>query len=122
MRTKRPEVIDDPFLIRTEIVHYKVDVKECEIGEKASYAVPGKESQDRANDDAHHEVMSEQVVILPVRNGAEDYTQTVQIMNAVIPIMKIKAIEKMNTNALSTPSAKFDAPENIVPFLYYLNK
>jgi hypothetical protein len=35
-------------------------------------------------------------------------------MNAVIPIMNINAIEKINTNALSTPAARFDAPENMV--------
>jgi len=42
-------------------------------------------------------------------------------MNAVIPIIKTKAMEKIKTNALSTPSARFDAPENIFLFLrYYL--
>jgi hypothetical protein len=39
---------------------------------------------------------------------------TVQIMNAVIPVMKMPAIMKMKRKALSTPSARFDAPENIV--------
>jgi hypothetical protein len=38
-------------------------------------------------------------------------------MKAVIPIMKMKAMIKMNRNALSTPSARFDDPLNIT-FLF----
>jgi len=43
-------------------------------------------------------------------------------MNAVIPIIKMNAMVKMKTNALSTPSAMFDAPPVNIIILIYLNK
>jgi hypothetical protein len=42
----------------------------------------------------------------------------VQIMKAEMPIIKMKAMIKINRNALSTPSARFDAPVNIIVCFY----
>jgi len=41
-------------------------------------------------------------------------------MNTVIPIMKIAAIVKIKMKVLSTPSARFDAPVNIMLVLTLL--
>jgi hypothetical protein len=43
---------------------------------------------------------------------------TVQIIKAEMPMINMKAMIKINRNALSTPSARFDAPVNIIVCFY----
>ena len=44
------------------------------------------------------------------------------MINATIPIVKINETAKMKINARSTPSAKLDAPENIVVIVWKLSE
>ena len=44
------------------------------------------------------------------------------MISATMPIKKINAVAKMKINARSTPSAKLDAPENIVVIVWELSE